>query len=76
MEDTSREPLTNGERAAADDRALRKEETANAVSPLMGSAIDALPCARPAGAAMSALRVAERGCARRRRAHCEYSALP
>jgi hypothetical protein len=44
-EDFRRESLAKGERATADDRALRKEETANAVSPLMGSAIDALPCA-------------------------------
>jgi hypothetical protein len=36
-----------GGRAVVDDRALRKEETANAVSPLMGSAIDALLCAAP-----------------------------
>jgi hypothetical protein len=37
---------------------LRKEETANAVSPLMGSAIDALPCAarpRCAGAVLLTL---------------------
>jgi hypothetical protein len=47
MKDVWREMLAKGVKAVADDRALRKEETANAVSPLMGSAIDALPCAAP-----------------------------
>jgi hypothetical protein len=44
-----RESLTKADEALQAITRPRKEETANAVSPLIGSAIDALPCAAPQG---------------------------